>query len=91
MTLGQATIGGKVGYKGGKGVDTLTVTGSQVTGKSALDVGTGNNTVTFDAATLADLFVKAGGGDDTVQFTNGSVVQGKKRLALGGGTNTVTP
>jgi hypothetical protein len=82
------SIGGKLAYKGGKGLDGALLSGVIVAGPTLFDFGAGGSGVNVQASAFEALTIKGKADVDGVVLTH-SLVQGDAVFALGAGANLV--
>ena len=95
LNIKDTTINSIRFIKTGGGDDTVHVTNSTISniddidGLTGVNLGEGNNTITFDGnSKLINTNLGAGAGDDTISMTNGTKVTNSKIL-MGDGENTL--
>lgn len=100
LNIGAGSTLGSLTYVGGGGGDSVTIgaAGSatsgfngEVLGQVALVLNGGNNSATFNnASLLGPVTITALGGADTINFDQNTQVPGNASLVLGDGANLVT-
>lgn len=88
LDVRQSVFRGAVTILTGGGNDAVNFSGFRSQGSLAMSSGSGNDTLTSEGCTYADLFVDFRAGDDTIMFSGKSLLHGLTAIKGGVGTDS---